>query len=142
SLGCGESTAKRLADEPGAAQRELREFDEQQYVERRTPLSLPAIQPLPVPGRLSIGDGDHELELHAAEGHTADGTVYVIPWLSVLICGDYLSPVEIPWISPGGSVAAYLETLERLQPLVERVDTVIPGHGGPLDRDPAQRVLD
>src|SRR5436309_16092392 len=49
SLGCGESTAKRLADEPGAAQRELREFDEQQYVERRTPLSLPAIQPLPAP---------------------------------------------------------------------------------------------
>ena len=25
---------------------------------------------------------------------------------------------------------------------MERVDTVIPGHGGPLDRDPAQRVLD
>ncbi len=29
SIGCGETTAARLAAEPGAAQRELREFDEQ-----------------------------------------------------------------------------------------------------------------
>ena len=27
------------------------------------------------------------------------------PWLGVLVVGDYLSPVEIPMISPGGSLA-------------------------------------
>ena len=117
SLGCGESTARRLAAEPGAAQRELREFDEEHYVDDRPPLSLGGVQALPVPGRLSLGPDErgHELELHPADGHTADGTAFCIPWLRVLVCGDYLSPVEIPWISPGGSVDAYLATLERLR---------------------------
>ncbi len=39
ALGCGESTAQRLTAEPGAAQRELRAFDDEHYVERG-PLSL------------------------------------------------------------------------------------------------------
>ncbi len=64
-----------------------------------------------------------------------------MPWMGVLVCGDYLSPVEIPWISEGGSVTAYLATLERLQPLVARVDTVVPGHGGPIERDQAVEIL-
>ncbi len=144
SLGCGESTARRLAAAPGAAQRELREFDEEQYVDDRAPLSLGGIQSLPVPGKLALGpdEGGRELELHPADGHTADGTAYVVPWLGVLVCGDYLSPVEIPWISPGGSAETYLATLERLRELVERAETVVPGHGRPLPRVEAIDVLD
>ena len=143
-LGCGESTARRLAAEPGAAQRELRDFDEEHYVDDRRPLSLGGIQSLPVPGKLSLGPETHahELELHPADGHTADGTAFFIPWLAVLVCGDYLSPVEIPWISPGGSPQAYLTTLERLRALVAGADTIVPGHGRPLDRADARRVLD
>src|SRR6516164_3910319 len=131
SLGCGESTARRLAAEPGQAQRELREFDEEHYVDDRPPLSLGAVQALPVPGRLALGSGEpvRELELHPADGHTADGTAFFIPWLGVLVCGDYLSPVEIPWLSPGASAEAYLAALERLRALVERAQTIIPGHG-------------
>ena len=142
SLGCGESTAQRLVTEPGQAQRELREFDEEHYVEDRKPLALAGVQSLPVPGRLSLGAGDREIELHPADGHTADGSAFFIPWLRVLVCGDYLSPVEIPWISPGGSVEVYLATLERLQALVARADTIVPGHGRPLERAGASRVLD
>jgi glyoxylase-like metal-dependent hydrolase (beta-lactamase superfamily II) len=142
SLGCGEGTAERLAAEPGSAQRELRRFDEEQYIDDRRPLSLGGIQPLPVPGRLALGSADQELELSPAEGHTADGTAYFIPWLKTLVCGDYLSPVEIPWISPGGSLEAYQATLERLRALVERADTVIPGHGRPLARDDALALLE
>ncbi len=142
SLGCGESTARRLAAEPGNAQRELRAFDEDQYVDDRGPLALAGVQPLPVPGRLSLGVADQELELHPADGHTADGTAFLVPWLGVLVCGDYLSPVEIPWISPGGSVEAYLVTLARLRGLIGRAETIIPGHGRPLDREQARRVLD
>ena len=104
----------RLAAEPRAAQRELREFDEEHYVEGRRALALAGSSTLPVPGHLALG-ARHELELHPADGHTADGTAYLIPWLGVLVCGDYLSPVEIPWISPGGSASAYLATLERLR---------------------------
>jgi glyoxylase-like metal-dependent hydrolase (beta-lactamase superfamily II) len=44
-------------------------------------------------------------------------------------------------ISEGGSLEAYAATLARLRPLVERAGTVIPGHGGPLKRATAQRVL-
>ncbi len=142
SLGCGESTSRRLAAEPGEAQRQLREFDEEHYVDDRPPLGLGGVQSLPVPGKLALGSADRELELHPADGHTPDGTAFYIPWLNVLVCGDYLSPVEIPWLSPGGSVDAYLATLERLRGLVERAETVVPGHGRPLSRVDALAVLE
>ncbi len=144
SLGCGESTARRLAAEPGRAQRELRDFDEEQYVDDRPPLALGGIQALPVPGRLALGPEERgrELELHPADGHTADGTAFRIPWLNALVCGDYLSPVEIPWLSPGGSPDAYLATLERLRPLVEQAETIVPGHGRPLRSSEATALLE
>jgi glyoxylase-like metal-dependent hydrolase (beta-lactamase superfamily II) len=142
SLGCGESTSRRLAAEPGEAQRQLRDFDEEHYVDDRPPLALGGVQSLPVPGRLALGSADRELELHPADGHTPDGTAFYIPWLNVLVCGDYLSPVEIPWLSPGGSVDAYLGTLERLRGLVERAETIVPGHGRPLSRVDALAVLE
>jgi glyoxylase-like metal-dependent hydrolase (beta-lactamase superfamily II) len=142
SLGCGESTATRLAAEPGAAQRALRSFDEEHYVARARPLALAGLQSLPVPGKLSVGSAGGELELHPADGHTADGIAVWVPWARVLVCGDYLSPVEIPMLSPGGSVDAYVGTLERLRPLVEPAETVVPGHGAPIARAEALSVLD
>jgi glyoxylase-like metal-dependent hydrolase (beta-lactamase superfamily II) len=140
ALGVGESTIERLHREPGAAQRELRRQDESLYVERATPLGLGQVQPLPVPGRLDLGDT--ELELHPAEGHTSDGTAVFAPFCGVLACGDYLSGVEIPTISSGGTLEEYRATLARLAPLVERAEAVAPGHGAPLGRDDALRVLD
>jgi glyoxylase-like metal-dependent hydrolase (beta-lactamase superfamily II) len=144
TLGCGESTARRLAAEPGQAHRELREFDEEHYVDDRPPLALGAIQSLPVPGRLALGAAqpERELELSPADGHTDDGTAFYIPWLEVLVCGDYLSPVEIPWLSPGGSAEVYLATLERLRGLVERAQTIVPGHGRPQRGEEALKLLD
>ena len=140
SLGCGESTGARLAAEPGAAQRALRAFDEEQYIEGRAPLGLGRVQALPVPGHLSLGE-EREIELHPAEGHTADGTAFWLGWAHVLVCGDYLSPVEIPEMSAGGSLTAYATTLARLRPLVEQAETVVPGHGAPLERERALAVL-
>jgi glyoxylase-like metal-dependent hydrolase (beta-lactamase superfamily II) len=141
SLGCAERTADRLTAEPGAAQRELRAFDEEHYVEGPRALALGGVQPLPVPGRLSLGD-ERELEMFPAEGHTPDGAAYWLPWLGVLVCGDYLSPVEIPMISAAGSAEEYQATVERLRPLVQRAGTVVPGHGTPLERELALRVLE
>jgi glyoxylase-like metal-dependent hydrolase (beta-lactamase superfamily II) len=138
-LGCAETTAARLRGEPGAAQRELRSFDERFYVERPRPLSLPGAQALPVPGYCGVGE--MEMEMHPTDGHTADGAAFLIPWASVLVCGDYLSPVEIPMISEGGSISAYRATLERLRPLVDQAETVVPGHGGPIDSVRAAAIL-
>jgi glyoxylase-like metal-dependent hydrolase (beta-lactamase superfamily II) len=90
-LGLAESSAARLRNEPGTAQRELRDFDEEHYVERPAPLVLSGPQALPVPGHCAIGE--RELELHPAEGHTVDGMAVWVPWASVLVCGDYVSPV-------------------------------------------------
>ncbi len=140
SLGCGESSAQRLAGEPGRAQRRLRDFDAEHYVPRPQPLALGGVQVLPVPGKLELGEG-HEIELLAADGHTADGTAFWLPWLALLVCGDYLSPVEIPMLSPGGGVGTYRATLERLAPLVTQAEWVVPGHGAPQSGERAAEIL-
>ncbi len=98
-LGAAESTAARLINEPGAAQRKLRDFDDEFYVTRPSPLSLPGAQRLDAPGFIDIGE--QTLELQPADGHTVDGMAIWVPWAGVLIAGDYLSPVEIPMISRG-----------------------------------------
>ena len=139
-LGCASSTAARLSARPGEAVRLLRRFDEEHYIERPRPLALGELQELPVPGRLELGS-ERELELHPAAGHTGEGMAIWAPWARVLVCGDYLSPVEIPMISPGGSLDAYLETLELIAPLIDRAEMVVPGHGRPLAREEARRVL-
>ena len=137
ALGVGESTAVRLRTEPGVAQKELRDADDEHYVDRPAPLSLGSYQSLPVPGY--VGLGGEELELHPAEGHTADGTAVFARWAGVLCAGDYLSDVEIPMVQ---NLEEYRATLARLAPLVEAAETIVPGHGAPHDRDTALRVLE
>jgi glyoxylase-like metal-dependent hydrolase (beta-lactamase superfamily II) len=139
ALGVAETTAARLTGAPGEAARALRAFDGEHYVTRERPLSLGQVEALPVPGHLAIGE--HELELHPADGHTADGMAVLVPWAQVLICGDYLSPVELPMLSEGGSRGAYLATLRRLEPLLERAAVVVPGHGEPIDAVRASAIL-
>jgi len=138
ALGVGSPTGERLRAEPGAAQRELRDADAEHYVVRPAPLSLGSYQVLPVPGRVEIGET--ELELHPTAGHTVDGTAFLARWAEVLVCGDFLSDVEIPMVESG--VADYRATLARLAPLVESVETVVPGHGSPRPREDALRILD
>lgn len=138
ALGVAESTAARLAAEPGQAQRELRIFDDDHYIPERPPLPLGGLQHLPVPGKLELGHAT-ELELYPTAGHTRDGLAVFIPGAEVLVCGDYLSPVEIPMIEH--SRDDYAETLRRFRALVERAETVVPGHGGPINRDQALQIL-
>jgi glyoxylase-like metal-dependent hydrolase (beta-lactamase superfamily II) len=139
SLGVAETTAARLRAEPGDAARKLRANDDDDYVSRERPLSLGQVQALPVPGRIGLGEG--ELEVLPAEGHTKDGMAIWAPFARVLCVGDYLSPVEIPWLSESGSRSAYLATLRRLAPYVEQADWVVPGHGQPLDGGRAAAIL-
>jgi glyoxylase-like metal-dependent hydrolase (beta-lactamase superfamily II) len=136
SLGVGETTFDRLEASPGEAQRKLRKFDDGWYIERPAPLQLGGVQSLPLPGRLSVGE--QEIELHPTAGHTADGCAFWLPWLSVLIVGDYLSPAEHPSYHDR---KAYIATLEHLAPLVAAAATVVPGHGAPLTAADATQIL-
>jgi len=139
SLGVAETTAARLKAEPGDAARKLRSFDDQLYVERPGPLSLGQVQALPVPGHLEVGS--QTIEVHPTEGHVVDGMALWLPWARILVAGDFLSPLEIPMLSRGGSRSAYLATLERLRPLVEQADHVVAGHGGAIDGTRALAIL-
>jgi len=138
ALGLGEPSVMRIHREPGGAQRNLRGKDDELYVERATPLALGEVQTLPVPGSVELGS--EELELHPAEGHTADGMAVMARWCGLLCVGDYLSNVEIPMVEAG--LGDYRATLARLSPLVEAADTIVPGHGRPNGRDEALRILD
>jgi glyoxylase-like metal-dependent hydrolase (beta-lactamase superfamily II) len=136
-MAVAETTAVRLRAHPGGAQRALRDLDQRFYLARAAPLTLGSLEALPVPGYCGLGE--RELELHPADGHTVDGMAIWVPWAAVLVCGDYLSPVEIP--TPEASIDAYLATLARLEPLVMRADHVVPGHGGVLGRAQALAIL-
>jgi glyoxylase-like metal-dependent hydrolase (beta-lactamase superfamily II) len=142
AIGVAQSTADRFRRSPGEAQRQLRHYDQDFYVERPAPLSLGQVQALPVPGRLDLGNGPDaiEIELHPAEGHTADGMALFARPLGVLVVGDYVSSVEIPWIH--GSLPDYRSTLVRLRALADAAQVVVPGHGPAHTSEMALRLID
>jgi glyoxylase-like metal-dependent hydrolase (beta-lactamase superfamily II) len=136
-LWCGESSAERLAGDPNELARDLLGFDEMFYVERPGLPSLDRLEPVSVPGE--VGFGEERIELLQADGHTADGTAAWLPGVKLLLAGDYVSPVELPRLR--GSLEANLETLDRLEGPASAAELVIPGHGYPISREVALRVL-
>lgn len=85
--------------------------------------------------------GPFVVETFPLTGHTADGNGYRIRDLGLLIVGDHLSPVEFPFAkSPAAyrfTLAGLIETLRRDSP-----ETVIPGHGPPLDPAEALHIAE
>ena len=144
TLGMGESSVERMRTAPGETQRGLRAYDGAFYIERPSPLALGQEQALPVPGRIDLGSGDGqiELELHPAEGHTPDGMAILARSHGLLVVGDYVSSVEIPWISEGGGLEDYRATLARLTPLVGDAATIVPGHGPAHGSEGALRLIE
>jgi glyoxylase-like metal-dependent hydrolase (beta-lactamase superfamily II) len=136
----GMPTAEALARDPDKPSRDLREEDARHYVARDEPLRFGLLQGVPLDDGIDLGG--EWVELVEAAGHTGDGVALWAPWEGLLCCGDYLSDVEIPLLSAAGSLAGYRETLERLRPLVEQADTVVPGHGSPCDARQALRRLE
>lgn len=126
-LHAGAST--RAAFASGEWEEELRESDEELYVERQVwPDLSGAVEPTLFDAVVDAG------------GHAADGHAFLAG--DVLLPGDYLMEVEIPLVSQAGSPERYLATLDRLEPLVREATTIVPGHGPPLDRARALELLD
>ncbi len=92
-----------------------------------------------MPGHCAIGE--RELELHPADGHTVDGMAIWVPWASVLVCGDYVSPVEIPWISEGGSVSRLPRDARPARAAGRARRARRAGHGAVLDSERALAIL-
>jgi glyoxylase-like metal-dependent hydrolase (beta-lactamase superfamily II) len=85
--------------------------------------------------------GPFVVETFPLTGHTDDGTGYRIRDLGLLVVGDHLSPVEFPFAkSPAAyrfTLAGLIETLREDPP-----ETVIPGHGPPLEPEEALRIAE
>lgn len=82
-------------------------------------------------------------ELVDVSGHEDGQVALVLPEHDVAFVADTLSDVETPSITENvDRFGQYLETLNRLQDVIDRVSWIIPGHGSVADRAEARRRLD
>jgi hydroxyacylglutathione hydrolase len=84
--------------------------------------------------------GPFAIETMELEGHTDDGIGLRLRDPDVLIVGDYLSPIEYPFVYH--STVAYRSTLAGLADLLRNDPParVIPGHGAPLEAGHALEI--
>jgi glyoxylase-like metal-dependent hydrolase (beta-lactamase superfamily II) len=95
--------------------------------------SLPGLEPDVV---LEDGDGLGPFKVIATPGHSADHVSLLAG--KVVFCGDTVLGEGSVFIPPGGgSLAAYLDSLRRLQML--QLDALCPGHG-PVVWDPQAKL--
>jgi glyoxylase-like metal-dependent hydrolase (beta-lactamase superfamily II) len=130
-----------MAQELPPARRNLQDaadFDRRWYIERGAPPQWP-----PLLRTRAVSEGE-ELKLGAQRlvalhlpGHSADGLALWAPPQGLLLVGDYLSPLEIPFVE---DLMAYRQTLRRLLALLDQVEQVLPGHGPPLPRAKARAI--
>lgn len=105
---------------------DAREFDSRWYVPRPHGHRWPAQRRGVADGQVLDLGGAQLLALHLP-GHSPDGLGLWLDPVGVLLCGDYLSPCEIPFID---DPARYAGTLRRLLALIEHQrGEVVPGHG-------------
>lgn len=75
---------------------------------------------------LFIGDIEVQL-LYLAHAHSPSDSVAWLPQSRTLFTGDLLFNAIVPAMPPGGSVANWIQALEKLEAL--EVEHAIPGHG-------------
>lgn len=93
-------------------------------------------------GPLDLGPGAPRLEVIPLPGHASDLVGFLVPADSSIVTGDMLfrqSSTLICW--PDGSLAEYLESLERLRAVVEAhgIARLLTAHG-PLIDDPLAAI--
>jgi hydroxyacylglutathione hydrolase len=80
-------------------------------------------------GETGVTRGPWRFVLRDAPGHCDDHVTVHVPARRLLVAGDLLSDLEIPWLDR--EPAAYRRTVEDVGRLVESgaVETLVPGHG-------------
>lgn len=89
-----------------------------------------------------VAIGPWSASVRAVPGHMPDCIVTWLPEDRLLVAGDYLSVLEIPFVYH--SAWDYRDTLDALVGLIEdeRPDHVVIGHGAPHDAFSARRVAE
>ena len=110
------------------------------YVEPFTLDGLRVDRPLQLPVQVEIGGWD--AVCRPAPGHTEDGMAVWLPQERLLVVGDHLSELEIPWAH--SSVSDLRDTVAMLVGVIERErpEWVVVGHGRPLTAERALQVGD
>ena len=143
----------------GDAPRWSSDWAVEQWDVARADLVMPLIGDIPVDlidlaGRIrALPDtrfalGDLHIAVHEHSAHARGHLAVEIEDSRVLLAGDMLSDIELPYPDADEpDLALYLDGLDRLAPLVSRCRVLVPGHGSPtyepmtrLDAD--RRYLD
>jgi glyoxylase-like metal-dependent hydrolase (beta-lactamase superfamily II) len=118
---------------------------------------IPADWPHPVDGLSALddshvpdpfADGDlEEIQFVVHDGHAPGHTAMWFPDRGVLLAGDMLSDIELPFPFFPDDLPAYLAGLDALAPVVAKARVLVPGHGhvttNPMERlDADRRYLD
>lgn len=83
------------------------------------------------------------VEILPVPGHANGQAALLLSDYGVCFVADSLSDIEIPSVDGGSrGIAIYLQTLDRLQGIIDRVDWIVPGHGSAANREEAQQRLD
>jgi glyoxylase-like metal-dependent hydrolase (beta-lactamase superfamily II) len=100
------------------------------------PFTEPAAEGLEIDVLLGDGQRFGPLETIATPGHSPDHVSFLAG--TTLFCGDTVLGEGSVFVAPGaGSLAAYLDSLRRLQTL--ELETICPGHG-PVVSDPQRKL--
>ncbi len=120
----------------------INDWDSEHYITRSYPIVYPNSSIVIHTDQELKLDCEFELQLALTPGHTIDGLAAYIPSQKTLIAGDYLSPLEFPFIED--NIESYKRTLLKFETisLQENVEWVIPGHGNPYPGDELGRIID
>jgi glyoxylase-like metal-dependent hydrolase (beta-lactamase superfamily II) len=109
--------------------KELQEFDQINHQTRMHPYVFPKLDDLIHENGQKMNMGEYTIQFFYAPGHTKDSLLILIPELKIMIVGDYLSNIEIPFIEDG--LERYLMTLSLFEKLIDQynIDYLVSGHG-------------
>ncbi|MCB0636764.1 MAG: MBL fold metallo-hydrolase [Lewinella sp.] len=125
------SRALAERQDPANELAEIQSFDDKNYCVRAYPVVYPSVDVVVDAHAPQVQLNDWGLHAWPSPGHNPDGMILYDPLTGTLILGDYLSPLEFPFVYHGFSL--YQQTLDRLEGILKECQPrlIIPGHGEP-----------
>ena len=84
---------------------------------------------------VDLGGGVRVEAVHLGRGHTAGDLVVVVPGSDVVFAGDLVESSGPPSYGPDSLAHEWPATLDGLIGLTTDTTAILPGHGGPLNRE-------